>query len=44
MFSHNAPGRALYERLGFTEVGTLTDRFRIQGTSIDDVIMTLNVA
>ncbi len=44
VFAHNAAGRALYRKLGFTEVGTLTDRFRIQGVPIDDVMMTLNVA
>ncbi len=44
VFAHNTTGRALYKNLGFTQVGILTDRFRIQGTQIDDVFMTLNVA
>ena len=39
VFAHNAPARALYERLGFEIVGTLEDRFRIDGESIGDVIM-----
>ncbi len=44
VFAHNRPGRALYRRLGFTEAGTVVDRFRIEAQSVDDVIMTLNVA
>jgi RimJ/RimL family protein N-acetyltransferase len=43
VFAHNAAGRALYRNLGFSEVGTLVDRFRIDGQIIDDVIMTLRV-
>lgn len=44
VFAHNTAGRALYRSLGFTEVGTMVDRFRIEGDVIDDVIMTLAVA
>ncbi len=44
VFGHNAAGRALYRGLGFAEIGTLVDRFRIDGETIDDVIMTLSVA
>ncbi|MEZ5558219.1 MAG: GNAT family protein [Pseudomonadales bacterium] len=43
VFGHNASARGLYQSLGFTEVGKLTDRFRIDGEQIDDVIMTLAV-
>ena len=43
VFGHNARARALYVSLGFAEVGTLADRFRIEGQSIDDVIMTLRI-
>ena len=43
VFSHNVAGRALYRSLGFSEVGTLVDRFRIDGQRIDDVVMTLKV-
>jgi ribosomal protein S18 acetylase RimI-like enzyme len=43
VFAHNAGARALYENLGFQEVGTVTDRFRIDSRSMDDVIMTLKV-
>jgi len=43
VFSENAVARALYRSLGFVEVGVLVDRFRIGATSIDDVIMTLEI-
>ena len=43
VFSHNAAARQLYRSLGFSEVGTLVDRFRIDGETIDDMIMTLDV-
>jgi GNAT superfamily N-acetyltransferase len=41
VFAHNTPARALYAALGFVEVGTSRDRFRVDGTSIDDIEMTL---
>lgn len=44
VFAHNTAGRALYQKLGFVEIGTLVDRFRVEDSSIDDVIMTLNVS
>lgn len=44
VFAHNTPARALYRSLGFEEIGTVTDRFRIEGTRIDDVLMTLDVS
>lgn len=43
VFAHNRPAHALYQALGFHEIGTVVDRFRIDGQSIDDVIMTLDV-
>ncbi len=43
VFAHNQPARTLYKQLGFRELGTLVDCFRISGASIDDVIMTLAV-
>ncbi len=44
VFAHNTAGRALYLDLGFVELGTAADRFRVGGQTIDDVIMTLEVA
>jgi RimJ/RimL family protein N-acetyltransferase len=44
VFGHNTPARALYRSLGFVEIGTVADRFRIEGVSIDDVLMTLDVS
>lgn len=42
VFANNLPARSLYKSLGFVEVGTVTDRFRIDSERIDDVIMTLH--
>jgi ribosomal protein S18 acetylase RimI-like enzyme len=44
VFGHNVVARALYRNLGFEEAGTVRDRFRIEGRSIEDVIMTLKVS
>ena len=44
VFAQNAPARALYESLGFEEIGTVRDRFRIEGTVVDDVLMTMALA
>lgn len=41
VFANNAPARALYRSLGFVELGLTRDRFRVDGQSIDDVVMTL---
>ena len=43
VFAHNAPARALYTKMGFTEVGTMVDLFRIDDQSIDDVMMVLKL-
>ena len=43
VFAHNENAWALYTHLGFTELGVVVDRFRIDAVSIDDVIMTLDV-
>ena len=43
VFAHNKAARALYESLGFVEVATIVDRFRITGTRVDDVLMTLHL-
>ncbi len=43
VFAHNRPARALYTSVGFVEVGVTRDQFRVDGTSIDDVAMTLRL-
>jgi len=43
VFSGNTPARALYRKLGFVELGTTVDAFRIDGQSVDDVAMTLRL-
>ena len=43
VFANNTPAVALYKKMGFKEVGTLKDRFRIQGQSIDDTVMVLGI-
>jgi GNAT superfamily N-acetyltransferase len=43
VFAHNGPARALYASLGFVEIGTTRDQFRVDGTLIDDVAMTLRL-
>jgi RimJ/RimL family protein N-acetyltransferase len=43
VFANNRPAIALYRKKGFVEIGTLKDRFRLPGQSIDDMIMVLDV-
>lgn len=43
VFAHNLGARALYESLGFQEIGRTADLFRVHGMSIDDVTMTLRL-
>jgi RimJ/RimL family protein N-acetyltransferase len=43
VFSDNPGARAMYERHGFQAVGQTPDRFRVDGHSLDDTSMTLNV-
>lgn len=43
VFSRNAAARALYESCGFAVVGSVRDRFRVDGESIDDLAMTLGL-
>lgn len=41
VFADNSAARALYRKAGFVEIGTTRDRFRVDGTSIDDIHMVL---
>jgi ribosomal protein S18 acetylase RimI-like enzyme len=39
----NEPALALYRSLGFQVIGTVRDQFRLQGQSVDDTHMTLEI-
>ncbi len=41
VFAHNDSARGLYRSLGFEELGLVRDQFRVAGSFIDDVRMTL---
>jgi RimJ/RimL family protein N-acetyltransferase len=43
VFGHNPRAKALYASMGFVEVGTTRDRYRVDGRQIDDVAMTLRL-
>ena len=43
VFAHNGRAMRLYERLGFRETGRTQDAYRVNGLSIDDIHMTLQV-
>lgn len=42
-FASNTPASTLYAKFGFKEVGRVPDTYRIQGTSFEDVMLTLKV-
>ena len=42
-FEHNEPAIKLYEKFGFRKVGLVEDLFRINGQSVNDIIMTLRI-
>lgn len=44
VFVGNDRARGLYERLGFRSTGVVPDRFRVDGRSIDDEWMVLDVS
>ncbi len=44
VFSDNPGAQALYVRHGFQVIGRTSDRFRVDGQSLDDTSMTLNVS
>lgn len=43
VFANNSPARALYNSMGFRELGTVPDNFRVGAQSIDDVRMALDL-
>ncbi len=43
VLSENTPARNLYLKSGFSVTGEVRDRFRVDGRSISDTTMTLNV-
>ena len=43
VFTVNTPAQTLYRKLGFTETGRVDDAFRIDGVSVGDIQMTLNL-
>lgn len=43
VFSHNTPAIELYKSLGFAEIGVFRDLFRVNGQSIDDIAMCLDL-
>ena len=44
VFAHNAPGIALYERFGFTEIGRVVDFARLNHVPHDDILMARPIA
>lgn len=43
VFSHNLPAKKLYSSFGFQEICVLQDKIRVNGLSIDDVVMALKL-
>jgi ribosomal protein S18 acetylase RimI-like enzyme len=43
VFGGNEPALALYRKLGFVEVGRVPDRFVVDGVSLTDIVMTLDL-
>ena len=43
VFAHNHPARRLYEKFGFIEAGRTCDFCRIDGHSVDDIQMVLDL-
>jgi RimJ/RimL family protein N-acetyltransferase len=43
VFAHNERAYELYARYGFVEVGRMPDAYRVEGTSIEDVLMSLDL-
>jgi GNAT superfamily N-acetyltransferase len=43
VFAHNAPSLQLFRRLGFIEAARVSDMFRLDGASVDDVRLVLRL-
>ena len=43
VLGHNAPAQALYKAAGFVEEGNLRGLFLLDGTYVDDILMSLNL-
>tara|TARA_B100000029_G_scaffold513768_1_gene614360 strand:- start:183 stop:749 length:567 start_codon:yes stop_codon:yes gene_type:complete len=41
VFAHNAPAIALYQSMGFVERGRTPDQYRVEGTHIENINMSL---
>jgi ribosomal protein S18 acetylase RimI-like enzyme len=43
VFGHNEPALRLHRKVGFSEVGRMTDMFRIDGAEVDDLRLALRL-
>jgi ribosomal protein S18 acetylase RimI-like enzyme len=43
VFGHNEPALRLHRKVGFAEVSRVTDMYRIEGTPVDDIRLTLRL-
>jgi len=43
VFAHNTDARHLYQKMGFEELRTVPDQFRVDELVVDEVLMTLRV-
>ncbi len=43
VFGHNEPALRLHRKLGFAEVGRVSDMYRIEGAPVDDIRLTLKL-
>ena len=43
VFGHNEPALRLHRKLGFAEVGRVSDMYRIEGRPVDDIRLALRL-
>ena len=43
VFGHNEPALRLHRKLGFVEVGRVSDMYRIEGRPVDDIRLALRL-